>query len=264
MPSPFPGMDPYLESPSHWPGVHTGLLQTLREMLVPQVRPHYFVDLERRVYILDDADPAQQHIVPDLTLIAPPASAAEGTGTGAAAAAASGGTVLMMMDVPVEIREARLVVRTAASLELVTVIELLSHANKTKGSRGREEYLAKRREVMNSKIHLIEIDLLRAGLPIPSIERLPPGDYRVHVSRWRMRPRGQVFTWTVRDAAPVIPVPLREGEPEVRLDLGEAIRSTYDRSGYDVLLNYRGPAEPPLAPEAEAWAKGLPGGVAGT
>lgn len=259
MPSPFPGMDPYLEAPDHWPGVHTRLVATIGDVLVPQVRPRYFVDLERRVYILDEDDPAQRRIVPDLSLIrrrgpGPAAPQAD------AATAPQAPAVLLMVQEPVEVRESRLVIRTAGALELVTVIELLSHANKTRGSHGRDEYLAKRREVLLSPVHLIEIDLLRAGVPFPSIDPLPAGDYRVHVSRAARRPRGEVFTWTVRDAAPVIPVPLRPGDPDATLDLGQVLRLTYDRAGYDVLLDYARPPDPPLGPDDAAWAAGRTAG----
>ncbi len=50
MPSPFPGMDPYLEGPNFWPEVHSRLIIEIAELLVPQLRPKYRVALEKRVY----------------------------------------------------------------------------------------------------------------------------------------------------------------------------------------------------------------------
>ena len=47
--------------------------------------------------------------------------------------------------------------------QLVTSIELLSPANKAAGEQGRELYLRKQREILQSKVHLVEIDLLRGG-----------------------------------------------------------------------------------------------------
>jgi hypothetical protein len=99
-------MDPCLERPAIWPGVHARLAGIMAEILVPQLRPRYVVDLEHRVYVLAEGDPSQRHFVPDL--------AGE-----------------------VEVEEARLVVREREGRALVTVLEILSPANKTEGSRGR-------------------------------------------------------------------------------------------------------------------------------
>ncbi|HID51529.1 MAG TPA: DUF4058 family protein, partial [Anaerolineae bacterium] len=41
MPSPFPGMDPYLEDRAIWPDVHATLITYIREVLQPQLRPKY-------------------------------------------------------------------------------------------------------------------------------------------------------------------------------------------------------------------------------
>src|SRR5205823_3049838 len=53
MPCPFPGMDPYLEHPTLWPGVHNGLLAALQLALAPQLRPRYYIALEERVYVTE-------------------------------------------------------------------------------------------------------------------------------------------------------------------------------------------------------------------
>ena len=47
MPSPFPGMDPFIES-QKWSGFHTGCITTMQEKLIPRVRPKYIVDVEER------------------------------------------------------------------------------------------------------------------------------------------------------------------------------------------------------------------------
>src|SRR5262249_58126001 len=53
VPCPFPGMDPYLEHPTLWPGVHNGLIAALQLALAPQLRPRYYIALEDRVYITE-------------------------------------------------------------------------------------------------------------------------------------------------------------------------------------------------------------------
>ena len=44
MPSPFPGMDPYLEG-NLWPDVHQALASEIRRQLANQLRPRYAVRL---------------------------------------------------------------------------------------------------------------------------------------------------------------------------------------------------------------------------
>src|ERR1700730_18292250 len=72
MPSPFPGMDPYLESPVIWPDVHHELISDIRAALNPHLRPRYVARVELRVYISDDDDPGRQALVHDLRVEASP------------------------------------------------------------------------------------------------------------------------------------------------------------------------------------------------
>jgi Protein of unknown function (DUF4058) len=66
MPSPFPGMDPYLETPDLWPDVHHELMSQIRAALNPRIKPHYVARVELRVYISDEDDPGRKALVPDL------------------------------------------------------------------------------------------------------------------------------------------------------------------------------------------------------
>ena len=52
MPSPFPGMDPYLEHPGRWPDVHHRLISIASDLLTAQLRPKYCVRVEERVYLI--------------------------------------------------------------------------------------------------------------------------------------------------------------------------------------------------------------------
>jgi hypothetical protein len=64
VPSPFPGMDPYLETPDLWPDVHSNLIIGCQEALNHAIRPNYVARVELRVYISNDDDPVRQ-IIPD-------------------------------------------------------------------------------------------------------------------------------------------------------------------------------------------------------
>src|SRR6516164_1643463 len=68
MPSPFPGMDPYLETPDLWPDVHHELISQIRHQLNPRLRPKYVARVELRVYISDDDDPGRKVIIPDVRI----------------------------------------------------------------------------------------------------------------------------------------------------------------------------------------------------
>ena len=57
-------------------------------------------------------------------------------------------------------------IRDRLGRELITVVELLSPANK-RGGADREQYVAKREQLLKSAAHFVEIDLLRGGRPMP-------------------------------------------------------------------------------------------------
>jgi hypothetical protein len=109
---------------------------------------------------------------------------------------------------------------------------------------------------MNTEVHWVEIDLLRAGVPSVANPPLRPrSDYRVLVSRADQRTRTRYWPVGVRQALPVIKVPLRGKEPEVPLDLGAVFRSVYDRAAYDVSVDYGKEPDPPLEGDDARWAR---------
>src|SRR5262249_38575067 len=144
--------------------------------------------------------------------------------------------------------------RDRNSRELITVLELLSPSNKKSGP-DREQYLAKRRQLISSPVHLVEIDLLRGGPRLP-VEDLPDCDYYALVSRVEERPRVGIWPVRLRDRLPVIPIPLRSPDPDARIDLQEVLHHLYDAAGYEDYI-YTGAPQPPLHPQDAAWAREL-------
>ena len=143
MPSPFPGMDPYLESPVIWPDVHHGLISGIQAVLNPSLRPRYVARVELRVYISDDDDPGREALVPDVRVErSPRRKGVRQAKTELAPAVTEPLIVPTLMDE--EIEEAFLKILHVESEELVTVIEVLSPTNKIRGSRGRASFMAKR------------------------------------------------------------------------------------------------------------------------
>ena len=136
--------------------------------------------------------------------------------------------------------------------ELVTVIELLGPSNKRVGD-DREQYLCKRRALLMSATHLVEIDLLRGWVPMPH-EGRPECDYSVLISRAVNRPAADFWPIHLRERLPIIPVPLRHPDAAARVDLQEALDRAYDGPGYEHFI-YNGEPEPALAPADAAWAR---------
>ena len=251
MPSPFPGMDPFIES-QKWEDFHASFVGILREMLVPRVRPQYMVDVERYVYVTREEE--EEEVV---RIIAPDAFVAD-TGQGWRESAATAGTATLQ---PVKHRlrlprrrQAYLVIRTRRHQTVVTVIELLSPWNKTPQA-GVAEYLAKRTNVLYSTANLVELDLLRGGERLPTVDPLQDGDFYAFVCRPRLRPELDVYAWTLRDPLPTLPIPLAQGDSDVPLDLQAAFTTTYDRAGYDYTLDYGAEVQPALSAEEAPWLK---------
>jgi hypothetical protein len=242
-------MNPYLEQAARWQDFHNEFLMCLRHELIPQVRPRYIVQLEEHVYIHDlPPEPRQFLGRPDVSVVRSRTPATAPANLGVLEAPAE-----VQLPMPVEDVEriAFLELRDRESRELVTVIELLSPSNKRPGP-DREQYLAKRREILRSAAHLVEIDLLRGWLPMPAEDR-PSGDYSALVSRAGRRPVAEFWPIRLRDRLPVIPIPLKAPDPDGRVDLQAILHQAYDRPAYEDFI-YEGTPEPPLSPEDAEWA----------
>jgi hypothetical protein len=157
------------------------------------------------------------------------------------------------LPMPQERREAFLTIRDRQNADVVTVIEVLSPTNKAPGSDGRQLYLTKRVDVLESATNLIEFDLLRGGARLPTIEPLKPADYYAFVCRSRKRPKADVYGWSLRDALPIIPVPLAADDDDVTIELQAVFTRIYDDYGYDYSVDYRTPIEPPLSAADADW-----------
>ncbi|HTU17661.1 MAG TPA: DUF4058 family protein [Gemmataceae bacterium] len=255
MPSPFPGMDPYLEDPELWPDVHHGLISGMQTALNPTLVPRYVARVELRVYVSDQDDPGRDR-VPDVRIEkVPRRKGAKKAKPTEALAVAEPLSIPFLPDE--EIEEARLEIRHRESKALVTVIEVLSPSNKIRGSAGRRSFLDKRREILSSEVHWVEIDLLRAGTPTLARLARADCDYRIVVARCQESTYGKFWPVSVRQALPVISVPLRGKDADVPLDLGAVLRAAYDNAAYDVSIDYRRDPVPPLSRDNAAWAAKL-------
>jgi hypothetical protein len=65
MPSPFPGMDPYLEHPATFPGLHSRLITNLSDALQLRLPPPYFAEINERTWV----ELSQREIEPDVNVL---------------------------------------------------------------------------------------------------------------------------------------------------------------------------------------------------
>jgi hypothetical protein len=148
----------------------------------------------------------------------------------------------------------RIEIRSVGEEQLVTVIELLSPVNKRPGADAADAYERKRRDVLHSTVHLLAIDLLRGGRRPALVTPLPDVPYFIILSRVERRPQVEIWPVSLREAIPVIAVPLREGDADVPLDLTQALQRIYTSARYDLRIDYtKAPPPPALSPEDAAW-----------
>ncbi len=161
--------------------------------------------------------------------------------------------VTVELPMPDEVRETYLEIRSAAEDRVITVLEVLSPSNKRPGE-GREQYLRKRLNILGTLTHLVEIDLLRGGQPMPMSGYPGTGDYRILLSRAERRPRADLLAWSLRQPIPVFHLPLQPEDSEPEVDLNRLLHALYDRAGYDLRIPYGDEPEPPLVGDDLGWA----------
>lgn len=247
MPSPFLGMNPYLENPALWSEVHSLLIAAIANSLNPILRPQYRVAIEQRVYQTSATDSILVGI-PDVAV-----SQKTTTKTGNIAVAAPPATsTTVTIPMPETIRESYLEVRDVATREVVTVIEVLSPKNKRPGE-GRKAYDKKRLRVLGSSTHLVEIDLLHDGKPMLILQNDISSNYRILVSRSEYRPKADLYAFNLQNSIPAFSLPLREDDSEPIIDLQTLINELYDRASYDLIIDYCQEPVPALSEENAAW-----------
>jgi hypothetical protein len=245
MPSPFPGMAPYLEG-DLWTTVHPQLAAAITRQLMPKLRPRYVPLTQQRLVMGTPEDVAieEADLYPDVGIVR--GAKKRGSAGKAAALAAAPLTLTTVMSAPVP--HSWVEIRDTQNRRLVTAIEFLSPTNK-RGA-GRKEYLRKRQKLLRSTAHLLEIDLLRQGKRVPMRQTLPAADYFVFWSRAGKRPKTEAWPIGLDESLPTVPVPLLAPDADVPLELQTAFANVYDLCGYDLSVDY---AKSPKVPLSAAW-----------
>lgn len=248
MPSPFPGMNPYLEQDRVWHDFHQRFIPAAAEAIGPQVNPKYVVRIDEHVYV-KEVSAEEQRLVGRSDVLVSQRPEAHAAATGTAILEAPAHVNLPAVDME---RLSFIEVRDRDSWELITVVELLSPCNKYAGP-DREQYLGKRAQLLNSPVHFVEIDLLRGGPRLP-MQDLPECDYYVLVSRFDERPRAGIWPLQLHDPLPPIPIPLRAPDPPVSFDIQAVLHRVYDAAGYGIYI-YLSEPQPRLSANDAAWAR---------
>jgi Protein of unknown function (DUF4058) len=255
MPGPFPGMDPYIEDVELWRGADHWFISAASEQLQPQLNPRgYYVDVETRIWM----EEAERAIYPDVIV-------RQLTDRGSAERADAGGILIAdepvrMLALETEVREDYLQIYEMQNRRLVAGIEFISPSNKA-DHQTRELYLRKRKELWQSEVNVVEIDLLRGGkplvrLPQSALKKIPLGGYVINVMR--VGTAGyEFYPLDIRKRLPRVGIPLKPGEPDVVLDLQAAVNRVYDVGAYSMRIDYNREPDPPLDEEMASWASNV-------
>lgn len=249
----FPGMDPYLEDPTLWPGFHHLLADEIVAQLNGRIGPKYFADVEVRTVLQDVAIGTTRMMVPDAAVVALTALRAPRGGAQATTIEAIKAPILRQAVLPEPVRLRSVEIFLTETKRLVTVIEALSPINKRRGE-GLAAYRRKRARILRSPVHLVELDLLRGGQR-PGWEVAEPpldADYVLVVNRFTEDEAriSEIWPIALSDALPILPVPLLSPDPDAPLDLGLVLRNVYQRAGYEWRVDTTQPIPPPELREA--------------
>lgn len=257
--NPFPGMNPWLEQA--WGDVHASFMTYARDSLQDQLPPDLLARVEEYLSVADGEidhlnDGSRRLISPDVAVTERTPSPGDDD---------SAPDALYVSEEPIRVLRVRppqtlrrlLILDSRAGQRVITVIELLSPANKQSPA-GRRQYLKKQSELLAAGVNLVEIDLLRGGgwVMATELDLYPESlrqPYRVGVVRAENVAEAELYPATYARPLPTIRVPLRSTDQDARLPLQWLINHVYERGRYGNDLDYARPPEPPLSEVDRLW-----------
>ncbi len=249
MSGPFPGMDPFLESPAYWRDFHQCFITYWRDWLLDHLPDHYEVRIDERLSVVDE-EAERKDMLPDLSVSQshplPHQLVHE-----AAVAVLDKEPVTRQLKYLQTAPEAYLRVLHRPDASLIAVLELLSPTNKS--GQGRRDYLLKRQELLQEPVHLVELDLLLGGTRLPLKGKFPAGDYHAFVSRGDRRPECEVYSWKLSEPFTRIRLPIKPPDPDVVFDLPGLFAHAYQRGRYFRDLPYAAAPPVPLSKANARW-----------
>ena len=251
MPSPFPGMDPYIEASGEWGDFHTSLLAAIRGKLNALLPRRYRAKIDVFIFIHEPSRRRRRRLEPDVYVV----DRAQPRHDDIAAIGGSAPATITLP--PIRKKHKSVLIVDRKMDRIVTAIEVLSPSNKEAGD-DRTAYLSKRGEYLGSRVNLVEIDLLRRGPRLP-LSRPAPAiqDYYVMVCRSWEYPRADLWAFTIRNLLPKIPIPVAEEIPDTLLPIRDCIDRVYDEGCYDTELDYDCRLVPRLNRADTAWVRSV-------
>jgi hypothetical protein len=213
-------MDPFLEDTVLWPAFHHNLVLSLYQLLLPGLVDRYRARVNQRHYVTEQA--------------------------------------LFTSLVREEHHEEFIEIRQRGDGRVVTLVEVVSPANKTTGD-GRRAYLDKRHAGRTAGASVVEIDLVLQGQPMLEYSRegLPDWDYAVTVTRCTQPERFEIYTATVQKRLPKFRLPLAPDDRDTVVDLQQAFNRCYDQGDFAALIDYAAAPTTPLDDEDQRWLEAL-------
>ncbi len=216
MPSPLPGMDPYLEDARLWPEFHRQLVACLYQILLPTIADRYRARIVTRDYVTE--------------------------------------TALFTSVIRDEHSEDGIEIRRRGDSRLTTLIEVVSPTNKTTAD-GRAAYLRSRQAAQRASANVVEIDLVLQGEPTLEYSRdgLPDWDYAVTVTRATQPERYEIYTATIQKRLPKFRLPLGADDRDTVVDLQAAVARCYDQNEFELQIDYASDPPVPLDDSDRRW-----------
>ena len=205
MPSPFPGIDPYLESQEYWPDFHARFITYCCDALNDLLPEAYDARIDERLRLIQLSEPERGTAIPDVAIVEVGGGRRDNLQTASGVLMLEPVTIDLPAEELVEVRDVWIEIRHRPERNLVTAIEVLSPTNKT--GEGFHDYCSKRRSLIHRHVHLVEFDFLVRGQRLPMRQKLPLGDFFVFTSRAERRPKCDVYGWSVRQACPAFRSP---------------------------------------------------------
>lgn len=259
MPSPFPGMDPFLEL--RWGDVHTSLAVYARDQLQQQLPSDLRARVEERM-ILEIQSPDEtrrSHRRPDVQVVERSRTGLVSSETKSLATdVALAEPRIIRLDDPLTQRCVQIVeVKTD---RVVTVIEFLSPTNKLTLSE-RNDFQQRQQVLLDAGANLVEIDLIRRGgwvvaVPEEAVPREEREPYRVVVVRAETPREFEYYHLPLARRLPAIRVPLRPDDADIRLDLQPLLDQAWENADYSDLA-YEMAECPPFPDDDREWIKSL-------
>lgn len=248
--NPFPGMNPYLESARIWREVHNKIISEMHRFLRRTLPFRYTVIMDERVGIGNDpsTDPPARYALPDLSI-----RGGDIRERALAPYQAEGKVTARLPWTDETAREMYITIGERSQEDPVTIVEVLSPSNKLPGGHGRSQYLEKRERIIEGATHLVEIDLVRVGRPMPVEGYDGDAPYRNLISRWQVRPEVDLYPFRLQTPIPDVPIPLLEGDDDAVVPLGALLHDMYEQDFYANYVNYSGDPEGPLSKEDREW-----------